>query len=77
MTHDPLCPRFIHHKFCEGCTPQCGTCQCNLIAKVVKREQEKAAERIAAIEPTGEPFDGGYHDGYRDALDHAEQAVTA
>ena len=52
-------------------------CQCDLIAKVVKREQEKAAERIAAIEPMGEPFDGGYHDGYRDALDHAEQAVAA
>jgi hypothetical protein len=34
MTHDPLCPRASHHKFCEGCTPQCGGCQCNLIARV-------------------------------------------
>ena len=34
MTHDPLCPQFDHSKFCEGCTPACGTCQCDLIAKV-------------------------------------------
>ena len=34
MTHDPLCPQFDHSKFCEGCTPACGTCRCNLISKV-------------------------------------------
>ena len=39
-------------------------------------ERKQAAERIAAIEPMGEPHEGGYHDGYRDALDYAEQAVT-
>jgi hypothetical protein len=89
MTHDPLCPleqpceRGLHHLLAYPSAPPiwcepCGTeCRCALIAQVVKREQEKAAERIASIEPVGEPFDGGYHDGYRDALDHAEQAVTA
>jgi len=61
MTHDPLCPRFIHHKFCEGCTPQCGTCQCNLIAQVVKREQEKASKAT-----TGGTFGPGV-DGVTDA----------
>jgi len=42
MTHDLLCPRFIHSKFCEGCTPKCGTCQCDLIAKAHKRGYEEA-----------------------------------
>ena len=41
MTHDPLCPRASHPKFCEGCTPQCGTCQCDLIAKVRADERAK------------------------------------
>lgn len=84
MTHDPLCPHkppVIDPNSYYGerivVLAQQVPCQCDLIAQVVKREQEKAAERIAAIEPMGEPFDGGYHDGYRDALDHAEQAVAA
>ena len=41
MTHDPLCPRASHPKFCEGCTPQYGTCQCDLIAKVRADERAK------------------------------------
>ena len=42
MTHDPLCPCFIHPKFCEGCTPQCGTCLCDLIAKAKRNQHWKS-----------------------------------
>ena len=45
MTHDPLCPRASHPKFCEGCTPQCGTCQCDLIAKVRADQDRKHWEK--------------------------------
>lgn len=84
MTHDPLCewrpctcpldydvPERGHM---IGCPED--DCECEIIAKVRADEREQAAGRVAAIEPMGEPFDGGYHNGYRDALDHAEQAVT-
>lgn len=43
-THDPLCPRDSHSLFCEGCTPECGTCQCSLIANA------RANERMVALE---------------------------
>jgi len=73
MTHDPLCPSY---GLCDcGCEYD-AHCMCGFITKVRADEREQAAGRVAAIEPMGEPFDGGYHNGYRDALDHAEQAVT-
>ena len=52
MTHDPLCPMKSHSKFCEGCTPQCGTCQCDLIAKVRRDEVAEArrSERAATLD---------------------------
>jgi hypothetical protein len=53
MTHDPLCPRTSHPKFCEGCTPQCGTCQCDLIAKVRADEQQQVARRLTAYHAKG------------------------
>lgn len=49
MTHDPLCPQFDHSKFCEGCTPACGTCQCHLIAKVRSDERVKAGQRVNSL----------------------------
>jgi hypothetical protein len=42
MTHDPLCPRASHTQFCEGCTPQCGTCQC---VRLIQARAE-AAKRV-------------------------------
>ena len=51
MTHDPLCPCASHPKFCEGCTPQCGTCQCDLIAKV---RADMLARCIEAVEALGD-----------------------
>ena len=82
MTHDPLCKggdctctcdqlQEGHRRGCPG-----EDCDCLFIAEIRADEREQAAGRVAAIEPMGEPFDGGYHNGYRDALDHAEQAVT-
>ena len=55
MTHDPLCPRASHPKFCEGCTPQCGTCQCDLIAKV--RADERAKYVLPDLPRGGEHVD--------------------
>lgn len=49
MTHDPLCLQCDHSKFCEGCTPACGICQCHLIAKVRSDERMKAASRVMSL----------------------------
>ena len=51
-------------------------CQCDLIARVDARAREEATARVSDIPLGGEPFDGGYRDGFRDALDQVEQAMA-
>lgn len=65
-----------HDAFCDQAEGRWdGGCQCEFLAKVRADEREQARRRVEAIEPKGSPFDGGYHDGFRDALGYAKQAV--
>ena len=59
MTHDPLCPCASHPKFCEGCTPQCGTCQCDLIAKVRADQKRADAQEVKRHKQRGYTCDCG------------------
>lgn len=44
MTHDPMCPVAPGRMFVGVLV-----CECDLIARVVERERERAAERVKAL----------------------------
>lgn len=72
MTHDPLCPRAIHPEFCEGCTPACGTCQCDLIAKARADERRQAGARVASRPYWEDDWDENVVMNRSSAIDAAE-----
>lgn len=76
MTHDPLCPQFDHSRFCEGCTPACGTCRCNLIAKVRADTLNKAIAAIQPIWERGKALDDAvFADGWLTCFESCESAL--